>query len=108
MAAIIGVQPASERPVMPDTTPEIVITYCTQCQWLLRAAWLAQELLSTFGDDLGKVSLVPATGGTFHIFCDGVQIWERKLDGGFPEAKELKQRVRDQIDPQRDLGHNDR
>ncbi|PTT99012.1 selenoprotein, partial [Pseudomonas sp. HMWF031] len=19
--------------------PEIVITYCTQCQWLLRAAW---------------------------------------------------------------------
>jgi len=37
-----------------------------------------------------------------------VQIWERKRDGGFPEAKELKQRVRDRIDPQRSLGHNDR
>lgn len=93
---------------MPDSRPEIVITYCTQCQWLLRAAWLAQELLSTFGDDLGKVSLVPATGGTFHISCDGVPIWERKRDGGFPEAKTLKQRVRDQFDPQRELGHNDR
>ena len=81
---------------------------CTQCQWLLRAAWLAQELLSTFGDDLGKVSLVPGTGGVFHISCDEVQIWERKVDGGFPEAKILKQRVRDQIDPDRDLGHNDR
>ena len=92
---------------MPDTKPEIVITYCTQCQWLLRAAWLAQELLSTFGEDLGKVSLVPASGGTFHIDCNGKQIWERKRDGGFPEAKELKQRVRDEIDPQRDLGHND-
>ena len=80
----------------------------TQCQWLLRAAWLAQELLSTFGDDLGKVSLVPGTGGVFHVFCDAVQIWERKADGGFPEAKVLKQRVRDQIDPARDLGHNDR
>ncbi|MCI0919227.1 SelT/SelW/SelH family protein [Pseudomonas stutzeri] len=93
---------------MPDTKPEIVITYCTQCQWLLRAAWLAQELLSTFGEDLGKVSLVPAIGGTFHIDCNGKQIWERKRDGGFPEAKELKQRVRDEIDPQRDLGHNDK
>ncbi|MFO6375677.1 Rdx family protein, partial [Pseudomonas aeruginosa] len=27
---------------MPTAKPEIVITYCTQCQWLLRAAWLAQ------------------------------------------------------------------
>lgn len=93
---------------MSEGRPEIVITYCTQCQWLLRAAWLAQELLSTFGEDLGKVSLVPAIGGTFHISCDGVQIWERKLDGGFPEAKVLKQRVRDRIDPQRSLGHSDR
>ncbi len=93
---------------MADTKPEIVITYCTQCQWMLRAAWLAQELLSTFSDGLDRVSLVPATGGTFHITCDGVQIWERKLDGGFPEAKALKQRVRDQIDPQRNLGHNDK
>ena len=51
---------------------------------------------------------VPGTGGVFHISCDEVQIWERKVDGGFPEAKILKQRVRDQIDPDRDLGHNDR
>ena len=49
---------------MTARKPEIVITYCTQCQWLLRAAWLAQELLSTFGDDLGKVSLVPGTSDT--------------------------------------------
>ncbi|MGC3654910.1 Rdx family protein, partial [Pseudomonas aeruginosa] len=32
---------------MPTAKPEYVITYCTQCQWLLRAAWLAQELHST-------------------------------------------------------------
>lgn len=93
---------------MSSAKPEIVITYCTQCQWLLRAAWLAQELLSTFADDLGRVSLEPGTGGVFRILCDGEQIWERKADGGFPEAKELKQRVRDRIDPGRDLGHNDR
>lgn len=52
---------------MPDQKPEIVITYCTQCQWLLRAAWLAQELLSTFADELGRVSLEPGTGGVFRI-----------------------------------------
>ncbi|MDY7561132.1 SelT/SelW/SelH family protein [Pseudomonas sp. 10B1] len=93
---------------MPIAKSEIVITYCTQCHWLLRAAWLAQELLSTFSDDLSRVSLEPATNGAFSITCNSVQIWERKADGGFPDAKVLKQRVRDQIDPQRDLGHNDR
>ena len=53
--------------MMSACKPEIVITYCTQCQWLLRAAWLAQELLSTFADDLGRVALEPATGGAFAL-----------------------------------------
>jgi selenoprotein W-related protein len=88
--------------------PRIVIHYCTQCQWLLRAAWMAQELLSTFGDELGEVSLVPGTGGIFQIDCDGEMLWERKRDGGFPDAKILKQRVRDRLDPGRDMGHLDR
>ncbi|KAA0875709.1 SelT/SelW/SelH family protein [Nitrincola tapanii] len=88
--------------------PVIRITYCCQCQWLLRSAWLAQELLSTFADDLAEVSLIPGRGGVFEIECDGVLIWERKRDEGFPEAKILKQRVRDLIDPERSLGHNDR
>ena len=88
--------------------PRVTITYCTQCQWLLRAAWLAQELLSTFGTDIGEVALVPGTGGIFEIACDGARVWERKEDGGFPEAKVLKQRVRDLLDPERSLGHSDR
>ncbi|NKY49127.1 SelT/SelW/SelH family protein [Nocardia vermiculata] len=86
----------------------IAIEYCTQCRWLLRAGWLAQELLSTFGTDLDEVALVPGTGGVFRITVDDTQIWERKADGGFPEAAQLKQRVRDRIDPARDLGHIDR
>jgi len=40
--------------------------------------------------------------------ADGPTIWERKADGGFPDAKTLKQRVRDRLDPGRDLGHIDR
>lgn len=88
--------------------PRIAITYCTQCHWLLRAAWMAQELLSTFGTDLGEVALLPGTGGVFEISLDATLIWERKRDGGFPEAARLKQLVRDRIDPKRDLGHTDR
>lgn len=88
--------------------PRIAIHYCTQCQWLLRAAWMAQELLSTFALDLGEVALLPATGGTFRIEYEGITLWERKADGGFPDAKVLKQRVRDLLDPGRDLGHSDR
>lgn len=87
---------------------DVTITYCTQCNWLLRSAWMAQELLSTFGTELGSVALVPGTGGVFEIRLDGELIWERKRDGGFPDVKALKQMVRDRIAPGRDLGHTDR
>jgi selenoprotein W-related protein len=88
--------------------PRVAITYCRQCNWLLRSAWIAQELLSTFAEDLGEVALIPTTGGAFQIEVDGEVVWERQRDGGFPDVKELKQRVRDRIDPGRDLGHVDR
>ncbi len=92
---------------MPDK-PKLAITYCTQCNWLLRAAWMAQEVLSTFSLEMGEVTLVPGTGGIFQIHLDGELIWDRKRDGGFPDVKHLKQMVRDRIDPGRDLGHIDR
>jgi selenoprotein W-related protein len=86
----------------------IEIAYCTQCRWLLRAAWTAQELLTTFETELAEVALIPGTGGIFEVTANGVTVWSRKADGGFPEPKELKQRVRDVISPERDLGHADR
>jgi len=89
-------------------SPRIEIEYCTQCRWLLRAAWLAQELLTTFDGDLGEVALVPGSGGIFEIRCDGRLLYSRKDEGRFPEAKEVKQLVRDRVSPERDLGHSDR
>ncbi|MEU1548189.1 SelT/SelW/SelH family protein [Nocardia beijingensis] len=86
----------------------VAIEYCTQCRWLLRASWMAQELLSTFATDLDEVALRPGSGGVFRITVDGEQIWERKTDGGFPDIAVLKQRVRDRVAPERDLGHADR
>jgi selenoprotein W-related protein len=86
----------------------ITIAYCTRCNWLLRAGWMAQELLSTFADELGSVALLPGTGGIFEIRVNGELVWERKRDGGFPDVRTLKQMVRDRIDPARDLGHLDR
>ena len=91
-----------------EQKPRISIRYCTQCRWLLRAAWLAQELLTTFEQKLGEVALQPGTGGVFEIRIGDELIWSRKQEGRFPEAKEVKQRVRDQIAPERDLGHSDR
>lgn len=93
---------------IPISKPRIEIRYCTLCRWMLRAAWLAQELLSTFDSDLGEVALVPASKGEFRILVNGVLVWDRVADEGFPEAKEIKQRVRDIIAPKRDLGHSDR
>ncbi|MFT4127222.1 MAG: SelT/SelW/SelH family protein [Gordonia sp. (in: high G+C Gram-positive bacteria)] len=90
------------------SAPHITITYCTQCNWLLRANWMAAELLNTFGTDLGSVTLIPGTGGIFVVDVDGHQIWERKRDGGFPDAPELKRRVRDAALPDWQFGHTDR
>lgn len=84
------------------------IEYCTQCRWLLRAAWLAQELLTTFEADLKAVSLQPGTGGIFEVRLNDVVIFNRKQAERFPESKELKQLIRDVISPERDLGHSDR
>jgi selenoprotein W-related protein len=87
--------------------PIVEIEFCTQCRWLLRAAWLAQELLTTFDTDLKSVNLVPGTGGILDVRCGGELIFSRKAAGRFPESKELKQLVRDIIDPERSLGHSD-
>lgn len=88
-------------------TPRLEIEYCTRCRFVLRATWLAQELLMTFGDELGELVLVPGTGGVFEIRLDGDLLFSRKQSGRFPESKELKQLVRDRIAPGKDLGHSD-
>jgi selenoprotein W-related protein len=83
------------------------IRYCTQCGWLLRSAWLAQEALGTFANDLAEVALLPGEVGQFEVRLDGALLWERKRDSGFPDAAELKRRIRDAIAPERALGHVD-
>ena len=88
--------------------PRVEIEYCTQCRWLMRAAWTAQELLTTFVRDLGEVALVPGIGGVFEVRLDAETLWSRKEQGGFPDLAELKRLVRDRVDPDRDLGHSDR
>jgi selenoprotein W-related protein len=88
--------------------PRVEITYCTQCRWLMRAAWMAQELLVTFEQDLDTVALKPGTGGVFEVRVDGDVVWSRAAEGRFPELKELKQRVRDRAAPGKALGHSDR
>ena len=88
--------------------PRVEIEYCMQCRWLLRAAWMAQELLTTFQDEIGELALLPGTGGVFEIRLEQEVVWSRSTEGQFPEMKELKQRIRDRIAPARDLGHSDR
>ncbi|MCJ1228819.1 hypothetical protein MMC12_005482 [Toensbergia leucococca] len=125
-------QAASPEALAPVSLPRVTIQFCTQCKWNLRAAYFAQELLSTFSASLGEVSLIPSTGGVFtvdivyagphpkidfqsasntvvrqNLTIHTARLWDRKTEGAFPETKELKKLVRDVIDPDRDLGHVD-
>ena len=88
--------------------PTISIEYCPKCHWLLRAAYMAQEFLTTFDGDLKSVVLVPSeVNGRYTIHIDNRKIFDRKEFGGFPEIKELKQMIRDIVAPGKDLGHTD-
>ncbi|PCJ61627.1 MAG: hypothetical protein COA65_01375 [Rhodospirillaceae bacterium] len=95
---------------MTDELRLIEIEYCTGCKWLPRAAWVAQELLGTFEGELRGVTLIPNTeGGVFRVrIAGGEVLWDRKVEGLFPEIKELKQRLRDIVALGRDLGHIDK
>jgi selenoprotein W-related protein len=88
--------------------PRISIEYCPRCGWLLRSAWLAQELLTTFEKDVLALELVPSeVSGTFQIKVGDALVWCRRRDAGFPQAAEIKRRVRDVVAPGRPLGHSE-
>ncbi|HXI00266.1 MAG TPA: SelT/SelW/SelH family protein [Sphingobacteriaceae bacterium] len=88
--------------------PIITIEYCPKCRWMLRAAYMAQELLTTFENDLGGVLLKPGDiNGRYVISINDIKIFDRKEATRFPEIKELKQLVRDQVNPTKDLGHSE-
>lgn len=89
--------------------PEVSIEYCPKCGWLLRSAYIAQEMLTTFAGELKSVTLLPSeTTGVFRISVNGSEVFDRKKHGGFADIKVLKQLVRDVACPGKDLGHSDR
>ncbi|KPK38622.1 MAG: hypothetical protein AMJ69_08020 [Gammaproteobacteria bacterium SG8_47] len=93
---------------MSQPKSSIQIEYCTKCGFLLRAAWIAQELLRAFEDELREVSLKPGGGGNFTVRLDDEVLFSRRERGRFPEAKELKFLVRDAIGSPRRFGHTEK
>jgi selenoprotein W-related protein len=86
----------------------VVIEYCSKCKFMMRSAWVAQELLQTFEGELDEAILRPSKApGIWQIFANGELVWDRKIERGIPELKLLKRRVRDVIAPDKDLGHTE-
>ena len=69
---------------------------------------MAQEFLTTFEGDVKSVTLIPSeVNGRYTIHIDEEKVFDRKVYGGFPEIKELKQIIRDKVAPGKNLGHTD-
>ncbi|KAJ4472280.1 Rdx family-domain-containing protein [Lentinula aciculospora] len=107
------------RPLQGTT---VTIEFCDRCRWLHRASWTQTELLLTFPPPMIEcISLLPRnsdeTAGRFRVWLamsgdqseslSTILLWDRKVEGGFPELKVLKQRLRDKIQPGKSLGHSD-
>jgi selenoprotein W-related protein len=89
--------------------PIITIEYCPKCGWLLKAAYMAQEILTTFTEDIKMVALQPSeTAGRYTISVNEELLFDRKAQERFPEIKELKQLIRDKVNPTKSLGHSDK
>ena len=97
-------------PSSADGQNRVTIIFCPGCGWLLRSAWMAQEILTTFSNEVDGLTLKPSKNesGVFQIMANEELLWCRKRDGGFPDIKTLKQRIRDHVAPEKDLGHSDR
>ncbi|MEM7099004.1 MAG: SelT/SelW/SelH family protein [Pseudomonadota bacterium] len=87
---------------------QVKIVYCTQCGWLLRSSWMAQELLTTFAEEIAELTLAPATGGVFEVYANDQIVWSRADQKRFPAITELKRAVRDVVAPEKSLGHVDK
>lgn len=99
----------SLRETLKNMKPIITIEYCPKCNWLLRAAYVAQELLTTFANDLKAVQLQPSeTAGKYAIFINDSLVFDRKEAGHFIEITALKQLIRDHVNPTKLLGHSDK
>ncbi|HEY8767243.1 MAG TPA: SelT/SelW/SelH family protein [Dehalococcoidia bacterium] len=85
--------------------PRVEITYCTKCRFLLRAAWMAEELLTTFGAELAEVALRPGSGGIFEVALDGTVVATNRDHAPMPEPADVKRAIRDRISPARKIGH---
>ncbi|KAI0269240.1 Rdx family-domain-containing protein [Gloeopeniophorella convolvens] len=101
------------------TAPSVSIEFCDRCRWLHRATWTSTELFLTFPPPaLKSITIVPLnsddTAGRFRVWLTAnegaspILMWDRKVEGKFPELKDLKQRIRNFIQPDRSLGHSDK
>ena len=88
------------------TAPRVEINYCTRCKFLLRASWLAQELLTTFEVELGEVALCPGGGGIFEVALDGEVVATNRDGGKMPDPADVKRILRGRIAPDRRIGHD--
>jgi len=83
------------------------IEYCVGCRFVVRATWMAEELLFTFADRLEAVALKPGKDGVFKVYLGDSLLFDRKEEGRFPDPRELRAMIRDRIAPEMELGHSE-
>ena len=94
-----------DAPPEEGRRPRLEIEYCRRCGFLLRSAWMAQEILQAFPEEVAELALVPGSGGHFIIRLDGEKLFSRRAEGRFPQPKEIKQAIAERLDPERRFGH---
>ncbi len=59
---------------------EVEIEYCVPCGFLNRASQLAETVLSTFGEEVDRVSLVTGAHGVFEVRVGNEVVFDKTED----------------------------
>ena len=77
----------------PEAGLEIEITYCADCGYWPRTAWMLGELLADIQHLVKSVTLVPDSLGLFEWKVNGDLVFSKASMGRFPEMDELRELI---------------
>lgn len=90
----VGIGPASEP---QSTHVRVAVEFSMTSGSLLRATWIAAELISEFHRDIVHVALIPRSSeNTFNIWIGGKIAWSRGVGQPLPDYDHLRPIVRAQ------------
>ena len=84
--------------VLAPNRIDVEIEYCAPCEYLPQAVDLTNQLLSDFQGWIGRLHLVPGSGGIFRVVIGGEEVFNNERGGPtFPDVESTRDSFRSRL-----------